>query len=51
MYLAVFEHVFPDFESLTNSSELDVLLRYILRWGIGLEILFNMNASSGGLIS
>ena len=38
VYLAVFEHVFPDFESLTNSSELDVLC-----------ILFNMNASSGGL--
>ena len=35
VYLAVFEHVFPDFESLTNSNELDVL--------------FNMNASSGGL--
>ena len=29
VYLAVFEHVFPDFESLTNSNELDVLC-YIL---------------------
>ena len=48
MYLAVFEHVFPDFESLTNSSELDVLC-YILVVSIGLSILFNMNASSGGL--
>ena len=48
MYLAVFEHVFPDFESLTNSNELDVLC-YILVVSIGLSILFNMNASSGGL--
>ena len=45
VYLAVFEHVFPDFESLTNSSELDVLC-YIL---VVSSILFNMNASSGGL--
>ena len=48
LYLAVFEHVFPNFESLTNSSELDVLC-YILVVSIGLSILFNMNASSGGL--
>lgn len=48
LYLAVFEHVFPDFESLTNSNELDVLC-YILVVSIGLSILFNMNASSGGL--
>ena len=48
MYLAVFEHIFPDFTSLTNSSELDVIC-YILVVSIGLSILFNMNASSGGL--
>ena len=48
VYLAVFEHVFPDFESLTNSTELDVLC-YILVVSFGLSILFNMNASSGGL--
>ena len=48
VYLAVCEHVFPNFESLTNSSELDVLC-YILVVSIGLSILFNMNASSGGL--
>lgn len=48
IYLAVFEHVFPDFQSLTNSTELDVLC-YILVVSIGLSILFNMNASSGGL--
>lgn len=48
VYLAVFEHVFPDFQSLTNSTELDVLC-YILVVSVGLSILFNMNASSGGL--
>ena len=48
LYLAVFEHVFPDFESLTNSTELDVIC-YILVVSFGLSILFNMNASSGGL--
>ena len=48
VYLAVFEHVFPNFESLTDSSELDVIC-YILVVSIGLSILFNMNASSGGL--
>ena len=49
LYLAVFEHIFPDFTSLTNSSELDVIC-YILVVSIGLSILFNMNASSGGHI-
>ena len=48
LYLAVFEHIFPDFTSMTNSSELDVIC-YILVVSIGLSILFNMNASSGGL--
>lgn len=48
VYLAVFEYVFPDFQSLTNSTELDVLC-YILVVSVGLSILFNMNASSGGL--
>ena len=48
VYLAVIEHRFPDFTSLTNSSELDVIC-YILVVSIGLSILFNMNASSGGL--
>ena len=48
LYLAVFEHIFPDFTSLTNSSELDVIC-YILVVSIGLSILFNMNASSGGI--
>ena len=48
LYLAVFEKIFPDFKYLTESTELDVLC-YILVVSIGLGILFNMNASSGGL--
>lgn len=48
LYLSVFEKIFPDFQSLTESTELDVLC-YILVVSIGLGILFNMNASSGGL--
>lgn len=48
LYLAVFEKIFPDFQSLTESTELDVLC-YILVVSIGLGILFKMNASSGGL--
>ena len=48
LYLAVFEKIFPDFQSLTESTELEVLC-YILVVSIGLSILFNMNASSGGL--
>ncbi len=47
-YLAVFENVFPTFTSLTDSPELDVLC-YILVVSVGLSILFNRNASSGGL--
>lgn len=48
LYLAAFEKIFPDFQSLTESTELDVLC-YILVVSVGLSILFNMNASSGGL--
>lgn len=48
VFLAVFEHMAPDFKSLTGSTELDVIC-YILVVSIGLSILFNMNASSGGL--
>ena len=39
---------FPNFGSMTNSQELDVLC-YILVVSVGLSILFNRNASSGGL--
>ena len=48
VFLGLFEKIFPDFESLTGSQELDVLC-YILLVSIGLSILFNRNASSGGL--
>ena len=48
MLLGVFERIFPDFGSMTNSQELDVLC-YILVVSVGLSILFNRNASSGGL--
>ena len=48
LFLGLFEILFPDFESMTGSQELDVLC-YILVVSIGLSILFNRNASSGGL--
>ena len=46
--LGVFEKAFPGGISLTDSQELDVLC-YILVVSVGLSILFNRNASSGGL--
>lgn len=46
--LGVFEKLFPGSESLTGSQELDVIC-YILVVSVGLSILFNRNASSGGL--
>ena len=48
IFLGLFEIQFPNFASLTDSQELDVLC-YILVVSIGLSILFNRNASSGGL--
>ena len=48
LFLGLFEVIFPDFQSMTGSQELDVLC-YILVVSIGLSILFNRNASSGGL--
>ena len=48
LFLGLFEKLFPDFGSMTNSQELDVLC-YILVVSIGSSILFNRNASSGGL--
>ncbi len=47
-FIGVLERVFPDIGSLTDSQELDVLC-YILVVSVGLSILFNRNASSGGL--
>ena len=48
LFLGLFEKIFPDFYSMTDSQELDVLC-YILVVSVGLSILFNRNASSGGL--
>ena len=47
-FIVVLERVFPNIGSLTDSQELDVLC-YILVVSVGLSILFNRNASSGGL--
>lgn len=48
VFLGLFEWVFPHYTSLTDSQELDVLC-YVLVVSVGLSILFNRNASSGGL--
>lgn len=48
VFLGIFEKLFPDYGSITGSQELDVLC-YILVVSVGLSILFNRNASSGGL--
>ena len=48
VFIGLFEILFPDFGSMTDSQELDVLC-YILVVSVGLSILFNRNASSGGL--
>ena len=48
LFLGLFEIIFSNFGSMTDSQELDVLC-YILVVSVGLSILFNRNASSGGL--
>ena len=48
VYIAVFEWLFPGFQSITQDQLLDVLC-YTLVVGMGLSILFTCNASSGGL--
>ena len=48
VFLGIFENIFPNTGSITNSQGLDVLC-YILVVSVGLSILFNRNASSGGL--
>lgn len=48
VFLGIFENIFPNTGSITNSQELDVIC-YILVVSVGLSILFNRNASSGGL--
>lgn len=47
-FLAMYENLFPNNVSLTGDSFLD-MLGYIFGAGIGLAVLFNRNASSGGL--
>lgn len=46
--LGIFEFTFPDFVSFTNDQLLDALC-YCILVSIGCSILFNHNASSGGL--
>ena len=48
LFLGLFEIIFPNFGSMTDSQELDVLC-YILVVSVGLSILFIRTASSGGL--
>lgn len=47
-FLWIFEKLFPNFQSFTGDAFLDVVC-YCFVVSIGLCILFNMNASSGGL--
>ncbi len=48
VFIGLFELLFPDFVSLTGSQEIDALC-YCLTVSIGQSVLFNANASSGGL--
>ena len=48
VFIGIFERIFPNIGSLTKTQELDVLC-YVLVVSVGLSILFNMNACSGGL--
>lgn len=48
LFLALFEKLAPGYTSMTESPELDVIC-YVLVVSVGLSILFNRNASSGGL--
>ena len=48
IFLGVFEFTFPNNQSLTNDILLDTIC-YLLVVSVGLALLFNANASSGGL--
>lgn len=48
VFLGVFEVCFPEFTSINGDAFLDMVC-YIFTVSIGLAILFNKNASSGGL--
>ncbi|MCI5868131.1 MAG: YitT family protein [Dorea sp.] len=47
-FIGILERLLPNNQSLTGDQSLDVLA-YILLVSVGLSILFNRNASSGGL--
>lgn len=47
-FLFIFEKVFPNNKSLTNDILIDTIC-YVLVVSVGLAMLFNANASSGGL--
>jgi len=47
-FIKMFEIVLPNIQSITGDATLDVIC-YVFVVSIGLGILFNMNASSGGL--
>ncbi len=47
-FLRVYELLFPDLASITGDAFVDMVC-YIFTVGLGLGILFNCNASSGGL--
>ena len=48
LVMGLYEIIFPNFQSITQDPLLDVIC-YILVVGVGLSILFPLNASSGGL--
>lgn len=48
LFIGMFEKLLPDYESMTGDATLDVIC-YIIVVSVGISILFNMNASSGGL--
>lgn len=48
LFIGMFEKLLPDYTSLTGDAALDVVC-YIFTVSVGLAILFNRNASSGGL--
>lgn len=48
VFLGIFEIILPDNGSISGDATLDVAC-YIFTVSVGLSILFNMNASSGGL--
>ncbi len=48
VFMWMLEKIFPNMQSLTGDAALDVVC-YVFSVSVGLAILFNMNASSGGL--